>query len=167
MKPIERKNAFFGYEFQPLKDDYKKNVVHVEINKYGRFKDELFNKASEIKEEAEKAKINIIAFATDADPKTIKLNKEFYDFYSQIENFDQILEEMKNYKKMFPISDMFHLIKAMRRKYMDNTISVITQSQLVRNQNEKNILEKPSKYNSIAEIKFFILYERRFIVSFI
>ena len=63
-------------------------------------------------------------------PKIFSPGEDFFP------NSEVYLKEMKNYEKKFPISDMF---KAMRRKYMDNTIFVITQNQLVRNQNEKKV----------------------------
>ena len=58
---------------------------------------------------------------------------------------------MKKYTKLFPISDILHLLKAMRRKYMNNTISVRCKSPLIKMENEKTVLQQSNTYKSITE----------------
>ena len=147
------KNGLIGYLVQPLKDGYHSQMAHIQLNEKCRFNQETLDTIKPIKEAANDANIKIIGFATDADPKTNQIHKKFYDFIEKFDSFDVIIVEIKNYKDEFPYGDLLHLVKAMRRKFLDNSVAVTCNSPLIMKENEINVLKQSSSYKDIAETK--------------
>ena len=79
------------------------------------------------------------------------INKKFYDHFSKYKTFEEALSAMKDYQGEFPIGDFLHLIKAMRRRNLENTVSVTSKSSLIRKENERNILRQSKAYKVIIE----------------
>lgn len=86
-----------------------------------------------------------------ADLKTTAIHKKFYDHFSKYKTFEEALSAMKDYQGEFPIGDFLHLIKAMRRRNLENTVSVTSKSSLIRKENERNILRQSKAYKVIIE----------------
>lgn len=144
-------NGFIGFELQPTKAEYKPMMVYVQENENCRFNQKTLNIATEIGNTAPAANFKIFGFATDADPKTNGIHKSFYEMFQKSQSFDDIIMEMKNFTGQFPIADLLHLVKAMRRKYLYNSVSVTYQSPLIRKENERTVLQQSSTYKDIAE----------------
>ena len=126
MNPRKTGNSgFIAYQLQPTDRDLKDSIVHVSLKKNSHFDDVSISKAHEIADIAKNSNFDIFMLATDADTKTNKMHKNFYDFLMKIPGtFENKLEKMKEYGKEFPGSDMLHLVKAMKRKFLDNYIQM-------------------------------------------
>lgn len=125
--------------------------VYVQEKDNCRFNQETLDIATEIGKAAPNSNFKIIGFATDADPKTNGIHKSFYEQFQAFESFDDILMEMKNFQGQFPIADLLHLVKAMRRKYLYNSVSVTYQSPLIHKEIERPVLKQSNTYKDIAE----------------
>lgn len=137
---------------QPLKPEYKSQIVHVELNENGRFTDHIIDVADKIIEEAEECNFDIINFATDADSKTNALHRSFYDFINGIEGgFDEKVDKMDEYEGDHMISDPLHLYKSMRRKYLTNIIQMSKNGHLINKENERKFLEMSNVYKKDVE----------------
>lgn len=121
-------NGFVGYELQPVKCVYPPKMVYVQERDNCRFNQESLDIATEIVKAAPDANFKTIGFATDADPKTNGIHKSFYEQFQAFESIDDILMEMRNFQRQFPIADLLHLVKTMRRKYLYNSVSITFQA---------------------------------------
>ena len=140
------KSGFVAYQLQPFKKNQKTAIVHVDLNKNSRFDSKTIDVAHEIAEVGQKANFNIQILATDADSKTNKIHREFFNYlHSTNGSFEDKLEKMKNYEKEFPDSDLLHLLKAMRRNFNNNFIKMTESCRLISRDNEIEVL-RTSEY---------------------
>lgn len=98
---------------------------------------------------------SIVMNATDADTKTNKLHKELQNHLSLTndDDFDANVEKLKDFHKAFPVSDLLHLLKSMRRKILNHLIKMTNTSPYIDINTEREILKLSKYYHKLIESK--------------
>lgn len=80
----------------------------------------------EITEEGLKYDIHFLFSSTEIETGINALHKNFFSYIESLSttDFDQIVDEIKSYDSLIPISDWYHILKDMRGRYGRNNIAM-------------------------------------------
>ena len=119
-------NNLFVFNMQPFKGSIKSQIVQLFQNSTGRTDESVKRIIDEITEEGLKYGIHFLFSSTDGETGTNAIHKNFFSYIESLSttDFDQIVDEIKSYDSLIPISDWYHILKDMRGRYGRNNIAM-------------------------------------------
>lgn len=137
------KSNLFVFNIQPFKGNIKSKIVHISLKEKGKTDESIKQLIHEIVEEGLKQGFHIVFVATDGETGTNDIHMNFGRFIDSLEtdDFDEILKQISNYPNLIPVSDWLHLLKDLRTRFSNYTISMFPGSTIFNFRDLNSILK--------------------------